>query len=264
MKQQKHDLITILPLGQFTSRLAFLEQGFSSHTLDNYLKSGVLKSIVSGVYMRQESKLTWQGAVASIPSLVEEPVTAGGLTALELQGFAQYLSLNTQRKVHLYSASSCPVRLKAIFKQLDGVELCWHRTARLWMNSCPEKAILSEYTWREDATAMVMSSPEQAILELLMTLPEEVSFEHAEQLMQGLTQLSPRKLDALLKDCKSVKVKRLFFWLADRFNYPWRKKLDANDYNLGSGKRVIAKEGKLDTRYNITVPKSFAGELTSG
>jgi len=67
---------------------------------------------------------------------------------------------------------------------------------------------------------MQVSTPEQAILEVLMSLPGEISFEHAEQLMQELTQLSPRKLESLLQSCKSVKVKRLFFWFTDRFTYP--------------------------------------------
>jgi len=262
MKKQKQDLIALLPLNRLTSRHALLEQGFSSHTLDNYLKSGVLKKLVNGIYMRQESKLSWQGAVASLPNLVDEPVAVGGLTALELQGFAQYLSLNKQRKIHLYSSGYCPVRLKVIFSQIDGVELQWHRTARLWSKGWPDKSMLGEYQWREEA--MSMSTSEQAILEVLMALPEAVSFEHAEQLMQGLTQLSPRKLDALLKECKNVKVKRLFFWLAERFNYPWFKKLDVRDYDLGSGKRVVAVGGKLDVRYNITVPKSFAGDQVGG
>lgn len=262
MKKQKQDLIALLPLNQLTSRYALLKQGFSPHTLDNYLKSGVLKKLVNGIYMRQESKLSWQGVVTSLPNLVEEPVAIGGLTALELQGFAQYLSLNKQRKIHLYSSGYCPVRLKAIFKQIDDVELQWHRTARLWANGWPDKTMLSAYQWREET--MSMSTPEQAMLEVLMAMPQEVSFEHAEQLMQGLTQLSPRKLDALLKDCKSVKVKRLFFWLAERFNYPWFKKLDVHDYTLGSGKRMIAKNGRLDTQYNISVPKSFSREQIGG
>jgi hypothetical protein len=33
---------------------------------------------------------------------------------------------------------------------------------------------------------------------------------------------------------------------AKRPNYPWFRKLDAADYDLGSGKRVVAKGGKLD------------------
>jgi hypothetical protein len=49
-------------------------------------------------------------------------------------------------------------------------------------------------------------------------------------------------------------VKRLFFWLAQRQSYSWFKKLDRSKYDLGSGKRVIAKGGKLDKDYLITVP----------
>ena len=263
MKRQEATLSQLLPFGQLASRYHLLEKGLSSHTLDNYLKSGKLESVVPGFYKRPESKLSWQAVVASLPDLVNGPVAAGGLTALELQGFAQYLSLNNQQRVHLYSPESCSVRLKQLFRQM-GVELCWHRTARLWKNGWPEKTPLNSYQWREDAAAMLISSPEQAILELLMAVPEETSFEHAEQLMQGLTQLSPRRLDGLLHDCKSVKMKRLFFWLADRFDYPWRKKLDVKDYDLGSGKRVVAAGGKLDKRYNITVPKELSGERFAG
>ncbi len=260
MNLQQQKLMQHLPLGQFVSRWTLLQHGFSSHALDNYLKSGVLKSLVRGIYMRQESKLSWQGAVASLPSMLENTVAVGGMTALELQGFAQNLSFANQRKIHIYSSEYCPVRVKVIFKAIEGVELCWHRTSRLWEKHSQDALFLSEHQWQDGVAPMLVSAPEQAILELLMTLPEEISFDHVEQLMQGLTQLSPRKLDVLLKNCKSVKVKRLFFLFADHLNYPWRKKLDVNHYSLGSGKRVIAKEGKLDTRYQITVPKSFVGE----
>ena len=85
-----------------------------------------------------------------------------------------------------------------------------------------------------------------------------MTFEHANELMQGLVNLSPRKLDTLLKACKSVKVKRLFFWLANRQAYPWFSKLNVADYDLGSGKRFVAKNGKLDTKYLITVPSQMA------
>ena len=107
---------------------------------------------------------------------------------------------------------------------------------------------------------MRISNPELAIMEVLMDVPKRVSFDHADELMQGLTQLSPRKLTELLNVCKNVKVKRLFFWLAERYaNYPWRKRLGAEDFDLGVGKRVIAKGGKLDNRYLITVPENMHG-----
>jgi hypothetical protein len=93
----------------------------------------------------------------------------------------------------------------------------------------------------------------------LADVPDTVSFEHADQLMQGLTSLSPRRLDVLLKGCRHIKVKRLFFFFATRYDYAWLKHLDRKAYDLGSGKRVVAKGGRLDSEYLITVPEAFHG-----
>jgi len=263
VKQSKQKLEAFLPLGQLASRQMLLAQGVSAHSIDNHLKSGALQKVVAGTYMRRESKLSWQGVVTSLPQMLARPVAVGGLTALELQGFAQYLGLNNRRNVHLYSPAPCPAWLKSVFKQIDDSELYWHRTARLWQNGWPESPALNRYLW-QDELAMQVSTPEQAILEVLQSIPDEVSFEHAEQLMQGLTQLSPRKLDGLLRSCNSVRVKRLFFWLAGRFNYPWCSRLDVSEYDLGSGKRVIAKGGRLDQRFGITVPQELYRENGGG
>ena len=46
--------------------------------------------------------------------------------------------------------------------------------------------------------------------------------------MEGLGNLSPRRLHTLLVACRSVKVKRLFLWFAQRHKHAWLKKLDRN------------------------------------
>jgi len=256
VKQSKQKLEALLSLGQLTSRQLLLAQGVSSHAIDNYLKSEALLKLVPGVYMRRESKLHWQAIVASLPHLLSQPVSAGGLTALELQGFSQYLGLGDKRAVNIYSPAACPNWLRGVFRQLPNATLQWHRTTRLWQNGWPKPDCVNPYLWQEE-TSMPVSAPEQAMLEVLQSLPDALSFEHAGQLMQGATQLSPKKLDGLLQRCQSVKVKRLFFWLADRFNYPWRNRLEVSSYDLGSGKRVVAHGGKLDQRYAITVPQTL-------
>ncbi len=73
-------------------------------------------------------------------------------------------------------------------------------------------------------------------------------------LAEGLRSLSPRRLQTLLNDCKSVKVKRLFFWLAERHQHAWLKHIDKSKVNLGRGKRMLVKGGRLDTKYLITIP----------
>jgi hypothetical protein len=78
-------------------------------------------------------------------------------------------------------------------------------------------------------------------------------------LMEGLTNLSPRRLQELLADCRSVKVKRLFFFFADRHKHAWLKRLRKEQIDLGKGKRMLVKGGRLDHTYQITVPDDLDG-----
>jgi hypothetical protein len=102
-----------------------------------------------------------------------------------------------------------------------------------------------------------MSSPERAILELLDEVPQRETFHQADVLMEGLRNLSPRRLHTLLVECRSVKVKRLFLWFAERHNHAWLKGLDRKGIDLGQGKRMLVRGGKLDTKFNITVPENL-------
>lgn len=104
---------------------------------------------------------------------------------------------------------------------------------------------------------ITISSPERAILETLYQVPKEQDFQEAYYLIEGLTDIRPKFMQTLLEECKSIKVKRLFLFLANKANLPVLKKLDLKKINLGSGKRVIVKGGKLDPDYGITYPKGF-------
>src|ERR1035437_48116 len=254
---QKQDSITkqspLLLAGQVTSRKWLEAQGIQGYTIDNYVKGSRLTVLEKGVYALANTKVSWQSLVASLPRLVDEPAVVGGLTALELQGFAQYLQLGGGSVVNLHSRASCPRWLMRLFGSLN-VELRWHTTGLLWTGGTPRQPAVRDWVWREDDPTLSISAPEQALLELLLGIPDQVSFEHADQIMEGLTQLSPSRVTALLGDCRSVKVKRLFFWLADRHPFPWRKHLVAENFDLGSGKRVLQPKGKLDGKYLITVP----------
>src|SRR5947209_986781 len=111
-------------------------------------------------------------------------------------------------------------------------------------------------TYRPDGKSHVLV-PHRAILELLDEVPEHETFHQADMLFEGLKTLSPRKLQPLLKACRSVKVKRLFFWFAERHQPPWLGSLDHQAIDLGKGKRMLVKGGKLDPKFQITVPESL-------
>ena len=101
--------------------------------------------------------------------------------------------------------------------------------------------------------------PERALFELLKDVPQSVSFKRAERFLEGLSDLSPRRLELLLQGTPSVKVRRLFFWLAGRQGHPWARSLRPDDFDLGRGKLALAKGGRLVSRYGITVPAAMHG-----
>ena len=46
-------------------------------------------------------------------------------------------------------------------------------------------------------------------------------------------------------------------WFAERHNHAWLQKLDRKPIDLGSGKRMLVRGGKLDPKFNITVPENL-------
>jgi hypothetical protein len=113
--------------------------------------------------------------------------------------------------------------------------------------------------WGQWSWSLVLSAPERAILELLDELPLRETFHQADQLFGGMANLSPRRLQALLADCRSVKVKCPFFYFADRHRHAWLKRIDKDEITLGTGKRMLVRGGKLDPTYQITVPGELDG-----
>ncbi len=257
----KKALKELLPYGMLATKRWLIAQGLRVHTLDNAVKSETLLPLASGVYTLYTRNIRWEGVVASLQRMHRSPdsthpiIQVGGLTALELSGLSQYVSLFANRTVHLYAQEKVPGWLSRLSLTIQFES---HGTKRLWPEEIISNSKLTKtHQWEEGLPPVTFSCPEKAILETLVDVPESISFEHAEQLMQGLINLSPNKLDILLTACKSIRVKRLFFWLAQRQDYPWFKRVDRAKYDLGSGKRVIAKQGKLDKEYMITVPKDM-------
>jgi hypothetical protein len=101
--------------------------------------------------------------------------------------------------------------------------------------------------------SVTISAPERAIMEVLHLVPYECSFEGAQQLMEGLSTMRPSLIQSLLGKCSSIKVRRLFMYLAEKCNLPWVGKIDTSKVEFGKGKRVIVKGGRFDPKYQITV-----------
>ena len=110
---------------------------------------------------------------------------------------------------------------------------------------------------------LVVSTPERAILEMLNELPAHESFHNVDAIFESLANLRPRLLADLLKECRSVKVKRLFFVYADQHDHASRKYLNPDDFDLGSGPRALVEGGRLHPRYAITIPPDLIDDVQS-
>jgi len=253
--QQKLNWLQLhLPDGLFVDAAWLQRHGYYSSLRAKYTSHGWLEQIARGVYRRpfaNTSKTTrWQQAAISLQMLLDLPFTVGARTALELQGFAHYLTAGT-REVHLYGPRERPGWTSKL--KLDA-PFIFHNAARLFKTS---QSGLTQQAWGQWDWPLILSSPERAILELLDEVPASETFHQVDMLMEGLRNLSPRRLQTLLAECRSVKVKRLFLWFAERHNPPWLKAISPKKIDLGAGKRMLVRGGILDPKYQITVPRAM-------
>jgi hypothetical protein len=261
-KEAREQLKQLLPVSMVATKQWLLDQGLSLHFLDNAVRSRTLIPLTSGVYTLYEESVRWPAVVSSLQRMSEQPIHVGGLTALELAGLTHFLLTASEIQVHLFLESRLPpwvnrIPVNAKFEQ--------HGTVRLWPESVMHNSRYTlEYVWQEGLPPVAYSCPEKAILEVLTDVPSAVSFEHADALMQTLAHLSPRKVDALLRTCRNIRVKRLFLWLAERNGHAWFYRLDPASYDLGNGKRMIAEHGRLHPKWAITIPKDMYNESNHG
>ena len=244
-----------LPEGLLASAAWLVAKGYSPQLCNKYVAGGWLERLAQGVYRRPGGKLVWEQAVISLQALLQFPVVVGGRTALTLQGFAHYLPREVN-DVHLYGPKPPPAWLN---KLPLPVKFHYHNSETL-LRGDQARGSVGTIQWGQWDWPLTISTPERAILELLDGLPQHESFDQADKFMEGLASLSPRRVQKLLADCKSVKVKRLFLFFANRHQHGWLKHLDTAAINLGTGKRLLARGGKLDQRYMITVPEELHGD----
>jgi Transcriptional regulator, AbiEi antitoxin, Type IV TA system/Transcriptional regulator, AbiEi antitoxin N-terminal domain len=267
-----HRLERELPEGVLVDAAWLKGLGYSRQLLSHYVSAGWLSQPTRGVYRRPRGSLAWRQVVVSLQKFLDYPLVVGGRTALELQGYVHYLS-HKETQVHLYGPKPPPGWLNNLKL---GLRFKYHNDQKLFRKHLVVSELkklaasganakdslgrsLTELPSGQWDWTLILSTPERALLELLDELPKRETFHQVDMLMQGMTNLSPRRLQMLLADCKSVKVKRLFFFFADRHSHAWLKPLKNEKFDLGKGKRMLVKGGQLDHTYQITVPEDLNG-----
>lgn len=265
-----------LPPGLVVDAAWLDAKGYSPSLRNHYANAGWLQHVTRRVYRRPEGVLGWEAIVVSLQTMLQVPLAVGGKTALQIQGFSHYLA-DRVHEVHLYGDVALPKWVNQLPLEETFVA---HNSRRLFKTQLTGRDLgaetfnlaatdgwaadsdhgLRQITWGLGDWLLTLSTPERALLEFLDEVPSKESFEHADRLVEGLPNLSPRRLATLLSDCSSVKVKRLFFFFADRHRHAWRRHLEPSQFDLGSGKRALVKGGKLNAPYQIMVPEDLDGQ----
>ena len=246
-----------LPDGLLVNRAWLSARGFNRPLVDYYIRSGALLPVARGAYRRPGPPLKWEHVVYSL-QVLGYAMHVGGRSAMELQGFAHYLSMQGVKQIHLYGADKLPSWLSKL-----EAPYCFTLHNALQFDEPVVEAVTTRPFGHWD-WPLRYATPELALLEMSSAIRQSSDFEVLDTIFESATTLRPQLIMKLLESCRQVKAKRLFLWFAERQGFAWFKHLDVKAINLGSGKRALLKGGVLDKKYQITVPGNMASVMTKG
>ncbi len=222
--------------------------GITPQDLQNYTSSGWLMSLGRGAFKRPMETVTWQGALYSLQSQLRLPVHIGALTALEMSGNGHYVRF---AKIKAYLFSPLNVALPLWFRTHWGDNVRHVQTKLL-----PPELGLTEQQAPEGFT-LKTSTAERAALELLHLAPKEFDLVEAGMIVEGMTSIRPKLMQSLLEQCTSIKVRRLFLYLAERADLPVMRHLKLDRIDLGTGDRSLVPNGRYVAKYQLLLPREL-------
>ncbi|SKB74004.1 Transcriptional regulator, AbiEi antitoxin, Type IV TA system [Salegentibacter holothuriorum] len=242
-------LLGLQPPGVVLTSNWLSEQGYSPELLRKYRNSQWLFSIGTGAMIRANDQIDYLGAIYSLQQQLNLSIHPGAKTALSIQGRIHFLDFS-EKEIYLFG--NAKESLPVWFVNYDwGVKINYYTSSFL---PADVGMILTE---KKENFDLKISSPARAIIECLFLAPQSQDLMECFQIMQGLNNLHPQKTQQLLELCTSVKVKRLFLYLAEKSGHAWFKYLNVENIDLGKGNRSLVKNGIYIKKYKLTVPREM-------
>lgn len=243
-----NQLLNAQPLGIVLQSSWLSLNGYSPDLQKRYRKGKWLSSIGKGAMIRAEDKVGYEGAIYTLQKQSGLTVHPGGKTALALLGQAHYLEMSV-KKVTVFGNQG--EKLPTWFQQHDwGVMVDYYPSSFL-----PTDIGMVELEMK--SFSIKVSGAARAMIECLYLVPENQPLIECYELMEGLNNIRPLQVQELLEKCQSIKVKRLFLYLAEKAEHGWLQFLDLGKIYMGHGKRSIVSNGVYVSKYKITVPKEL-------
>ncbi len=225
--------------------------GISPQLVKRYVESGWIEPIGQGAFKRPHETLEWQGALSTLQSQMEIPVYLGGPSALAFQSSMHYIRMG---KETVFLFSPLKTQLPKWFIQYDWARPIVHVKTSFLPSSLGKK--LYPY----GSMKIWVSTVERAILECLYLAPKQFDLVECYQIVENLLGLRPQLIQELLESCSSIKVKRLFLFMADKAALPMMTHLKLESIDLGTGDRSIVNHGQYDGKYKLILPKELLND----
>jgi len=227
-----------------------VKNSISTREQASYVASGWIERLTQGVYFRTGELPTLYAAVASYNEQTGKNCFIGASTALDIQGYSHFVAMG-KPTAFLFTAKTERLPNWLLEHQWD--MNIHYSTTKIFGNN-----ILGVERINVGGFVLPVSSPERAFMECLHLAPKYYSVMDLYYVMEMLTTLRPQLVQQLLEQCTSLKVKRLFLYMAEKSQHQWFHSLNRSQVDIGEGKRLFAQNGVYSSNYMITIPKELA------
>lgn len=214
------------------------EKGCSRQLIHKYIHNGWLQKIAQGVYSKPDLFFTPVDIISAIQKQLKVQVFLGATSALS----SQNINFNLRQESNVQAFVPVTYRPTHWLRSVKG--LFWFKASLFTHNQG-----LHLYN------GILMSTPERAILEAISLIPKHMEYEEAYHLLELMPALRVSLLQELLQECKSIKTKRLFLYMAELIAHNWYPSIELTHINLGSGDRQVVKNGIYNKKYKLIVPE---------
>lgn len=211
-----------------------------------FVRNGWLEKIAQGTYKPVGSNTNLFNYVASYNEQLNKHCHIGASTALDLRGFSHFVAMGKQT-AYLFTPTA--ERLPAWL-----LSYSWDMEVRYFTTKIFSQDSLGIETMEVNGVQLLVSSPERAFMESLYLSPTYFSLMDIYYVMEMLTTLRPKMVQQLLENCSSVKVKRLFMYMAEKANHQWFRAIESSKIDFGKGVRSLSKGGVYNSKCKITIP----------
>ena len=244
-----NNLIQTTPKGLVLLSTWLASEGYPYELQQRYRRSYWLKSIGKGAMLKTSDSLTLSGAISALQKQANLDIHIGGRSALELSGVAHYLQVNLD-EITLFTESKSSLPLWFTNNR-------WDAKPKIFNLSLFREDKTGLTIYQDGELTMNISGAARAMMECLSLCPNQFPLIEAYELMEGLVTLRPAQIQTLLEQCKSVKVKRLFLYFAEKAAHSWFKYIDTQSVDLGSGVRSLLNKGAFVSKYQLVLPKEL-------